>query len=103
VLLYELWEKLEPSPLLTLNRAIALSESKGPAEALALLTALTPPSWLSRYYLWDATLSELSRRAGHFDDAIRWGRAAMAGAPTTAERAIFARRVVRAEAHDQAR
>jgi RNA polymerase sigma factor (sigma-70 family) len=103
VMLYELWETLEPSPLVTLNRAIALAEWKGPERGLELLAQMTPPSWLVRYYLWDATFAELSRRAGRFEAAIRLGKAAMASAPTAAERAIFARRVERAEAQDRGR
>jgi RNA polymerase sigma factor (sigma-70 family) len=101
--LYRLWEELEPSPLLTLNRAIALAEWQGPGAALELLESLTPPAWLVRYYLWDATLSELCRRSGRFEDAIRFGEAAAGAAPSAAERTIFASRVERARAFDRAR
>jgi RNA polymerase sigma factor (sigma-70 family) len=101
VRIYESWEKLSPSPWLTLNRAIALAEWQGPEVALQLLKSLSPPSWLHRYYLWDATLSELSRRAGQFDEAIRFGETAITLAPNSAERALFTERVARARASDR--
>jgi RNA polymerase sigma factor (sigma-70 family) len=100
---YELWEQLQPSPLLTLNRAIALAEWKGAATGLRLLESLTPPPWLVRYYLWDATLAELSRRAGRFEAAVRYGEAAAQYAPSSAERELFLSRVRRAQAGDTTR
>lgn len=101
--LYEGLERIEPSPLYTLNRAIALAEWKGPAEGLALLRALTPPAWLIRYYLWDATLGELARRTGEHAAAVRHLERAVEGAPTRAERSIFAARLARARDGDSGR
>ncbi|MBL8343139.1 MAG: sigma-70 family RNA polymerase sigma factor [Rubrivivax sp.] len=91
--LYETLERFEPSPLHTLNRAIALAQWQGPPAGLALLQALKPPAWLSGYYLWDATLGELERRAGDLDAARRHLRRALDAAPHPAERALIERRL----------
>ncbi len=91
--LYELLERLKPSPLYTLNRAIALSEWRGPEVALEILTTSAPPSWLSGYYLWDATIGEMLRRCGYFDRAQVHLTRALEAAPTNAEKSIFARRL----------
>jgi predicted RNA polymerase sigma factor len=50
--LYAMLEQVAPSPLHTLNRAVAVAEWQGPLAGLALLEALTPPGWLSGTYLW---------------------------------------------------
>jgi hypothetical protein len=61
--LYAMLERIDPSPLHTLNRAIAIAESQGPAAGLALLQAIAPPPWLAGSYLWDAVMGDLHRRA----------------------------------------
>lgn len=94
VALYEMLERIEPSPLYVLNRAIALAEWQGPEAGLAVLQALQPPGWLARYYLWDATLGELERRAGHFDAATAHLQRALAQAPHPAERDLIERRLL---------
>lgn len=93
VRLYEVLERIAPSPLNVLNRAIALAEWQGPAVGLAELEALQPPSWLLGYYLWDATLGELHRRCGTHARAIEHTQRALAAAPTNAEKALLARRL----------
>lgn len=93
VSLYETLERLAPSPIHTLNRAIAVAEADGPEAGLAILHALKPASWLLGYYLWDATLGELSRRAGHMDRAVRHLARALEAAPTDAEKALLRRRL----------
>ena len=47
-------ERIDPSPIHTMNRAVALAECQGPEAGIALLKRLTPPSWLAGSYLWDA-------------------------------------------------
>jgi RNA polymerase sigma-70 factor (ECF subfamily) len=101
--IYELVERIEPSPLYTLNRAIALSEWKGPRAGLDLLREHAPPSWLSGYYLWDGTIGELLRRAGDFDAAFAYLERAISACPTAAERRLFERRLAWARAKVAAR
>jgi RNA polymerase sigma-70 factor (ECF subfamily) len=91
--LYEVLERLAPSPLNVLNSAIALAEWKGPQAGLAALEAIDAPSWLLGYYLWDATLGELYRRCGNRDRALAHTRRALAAAPTNAEKALLERRM----------
>ena len=88
--LYTMLDGVAPSPLHTLNRAIAVAEWQGPEAALAELDAMQPPGWLDRSYLWDAVLADLCRRAGRpFEEHQR---RALAGAPTEAVRALLRRR-----------
>ena len=91
--LYELLERQEPSPLHILNRAIAVAHLHGPAPALAILHALKPPGWLLGYYLWDAVLGELERRAGNRERARRHLTRALEAAPTDAEKSLLRRRL----------
>jgi RNA polymerase sigma-70 factor (ECF subfamily) len=90
---YEVLERIAPSPLNVLNRAIALAEWKGPDAALAALEAIEVPSWLLGYYLWDATLGELHRRRGDRERALVHTKRALAAAPTNPEKALLERRL----------
>jgi RNA polymerase sigma factor (sigma-70 family) len=101
--LYEALERREPSPLYTLNRAIALSEWQGPQAGLALLNSVKPPAWLFGYYLWDATHGELLRRSGCFPEAIARLELAVQTAPTLPEKRLFERKLARARAADSSR
>jgi RNA polymerase sigma factor (sigma-70 family) len=92
VRLYTVLERIAPSPLNLLNRAIALAEWKGPDAGLDALAALEVPSWLQGYYLWDATLGELYRRRGDRERALAHTERALASAPTNPEKALLARR-----------
>lgn len=91
--LYEMLDSVSPSPINTLNRAIAIAEWQGPEAGLALLEALKPPPWLLGYYLWDATLGELYRRSGDRERATAHLTRALAAAPTNAEKALLRRRL----------
>jgi RNA polymerase sigma-70 factor (ECF subfamily) len=93
VRLYDVLERIAPSPLNVLNRAIALAEWQGPAAGLAAIEALDAPSWLRDYYLWDAALGELCRRCGDRDRALWHTRRALAAAPTNPEKALLERRL----------
>jgi RNA polymerase sigma-70 factor (ECF subfamily) len=62
---YALLERLSPSAIHTLNRAVAVAEWRGPAEGLAVLEGREPPSWLAGSYSWAAVLADLHRRCGH--------------------------------------
>lgn len=94
---YALLERLAPSAIHTLNRAVAVAEQQGPLEGLAVLDGLEPPSWLSGSHLWAAVLADLHRRCGHEDAARRYRDAAEASAPTPALKELLRRRL-RAEA-----
>ena len=80
--LYAMLQRIDPSPLHTLNRAVAVAEWKGPDVALKLLEGLVPPSWLEDHYLWAAVLADLHRRAGHLEQADQYREQALIAAPT---------------------
>jgi predicted RNA polymerase sigma factor len=90
---YALLERLAPSALHTLNRALATAELHGPAEGLAVLDKLEPPSWLVGSYLWSAVLADLHRRCGLRDLAQQYRDTALAAAPSPAVRDALARRI----------
>jgi RNA polymerase sigma-70 factor (ECF subfamily) len=90
---YDLLARLAPSPIHTLNRAVAMAEWQGPARALAELEGLEPPIWLAGSHLWAAVLADLHGRCGHGDLARRYREAALAAAPSEAVRAALGRRL----------
>ncbi|MEQ1736456.1 MAG: sigma-70 family RNA polymerase sigma factor [Rhodoglobus sp.] len=90
---YALLERVAPSPLHTLNRALAMAEWRGPADGLAVIEGLDPPSWLIGSYLWSAVLSDLHRRCGHVALAARYRSVALATAPSDAVRVALERRL----------
>ena len=91
--LYAMLERIAPSPLHTLNRAVALAEWRGPEAGIALLRDLVPPPWLAGSYLWEAILSDLHRRAGNAELAANHRERALALAPTAAQRDLLRRRL----------
>jgi RNA polymerase sigma factor (sigma-70 family) len=91
--LYALLERDSPSPLHTLNRAIAVAEWRGVDAALAVLDGMVPPAWLARSYLWDSVLADLYRRAGQLEAFERHRDRALAAAPSDAMRELLRRRL----------
>ena len=82
VALYDQLLAVSPTPVVALNRAIAIGEVKGPAAALALVDALD----LDNYHPFHATRADLLRRLGRHDEAAAAYERAAAMAPTDAER-----------------
>jgi RNA polymerase sigma factor (sigma-70 family) len=91
--LYAMLDQIAPSPLNAMNRAVAIAECEGPEAGLTFLKAIEPPPWLLGYYLWDAVLGELHRRAGHDEEARCYMERALASAPTDAEQELLRRRL----------
>jgi RNA polymerase sigma-70 factor, ECF subfamily len=82
VALYDQLLALAPTPVVALNRAVAIGEVDGPSAALALVDELD----LDRYHPFHATRADLLRRLGRDEEAATaYGRAAEL-APTEAER-----------------
>lgn len=69
VRLYDALCRYYPSPVLTLNRAVAVAMHDSPATGLRLLDELSHHPQLSRYYLLYAAQADLLRRQGHADAA----------------------------------
>ncbi len=82
VALYDQLLAVAPTPVVALNRAIAISEVQGPAAALALVDELD----LDNYHPFHATRADLLRRLGRNGEAVAAYERAAALAPTDAER-----------------
>jgi RNA polymerase sigma-70 factor (ECF subfamily) len=87
--LYTLVARVSPSPVVELNRAVAVAEVDGPAAALALVDTLDLPG----YHLLPATRADLLRRLNRPTEAKAAYEEALALAPTEAERRFLTRRV----------
>ena len=98
---YALLERVAPSPLHLLNRAVATAELHGPAQGLALLEGIDPPTWLSGSYMWSAVLADLHRRAGNDAVAESYRRTALETAPSASIREVLTRRLARAGARSR--
>jgi len=86
--LYDQLLALSPTPVVALNRAVAVAEIDGPAAALAAVDALD----LDRYHLFHATRADLLRRLGRHRDAAAAYDAALALAGNAAERRFLEQR-----------
>ena len=84
--LYDQLLAVAPSPVVALNRAVAVAELDGPAAALALVEAIGRSS-LRRYYLFHAVRADFLRRLGRRDEASAAYEAALALSVNAAERA----------------
>ncbi|MDX5363611.1 MAG: RNA polymerase sigma factor [Pseudazoarcus pumilus] len=74
--LYDVLLRVEPSPVIELNRAVALAMRDGPQAGLLLVDALLECGELADYALAHAARGELCGRLGRHDDALAaWGRA----------------------------
>lgn len=93
--LYAMLERMDPSPIHLLNRAVAVAEAQGATAGLEVLEDVVPPSWLDGHYLWDAVLADLHHRAGHVAAADRHRAQALAASPSTAVQRLLRRRLTR--------
>ena len=91
--LYDQLVRLDPSPIVALNRAVAIAELDGPAVGLAEVDRLVVAApVLSSYHAFHATRADLLRRLGRSADAREAYDAALAVCDNTAERAYLTRR-----------
>ncbi|CAM3831948.1 RNA polymerase sigma factor [Tsukamurella ocularis] len=88
VALYDLLRTIDPSPIVALNRAIAVAELDGPEVALALVDPLP----LDGYHPWHATRAHLLRKLGRTAEARAQYDAALAATANAAERAYLTRK-----------
>jgi predicted RNA polymerase sigma factor len=89
VLLYERLERMTGSPVVTLNRAVAIAEAGRPEQALAIVDALD----LGDYRYLPSTRAELLRRLGRPTEARAAFELALRLSTTDAERKLLARRL----------
>jgi RNA polymerase sigma-70 factor, ECF subfamily len=86
--LYDQLYSLQPTPVVALNRAVALAEVEGPAAALAVLDRLD----LRTFYLFHAIRADLLQRIGRRDAAADAYDRAIARSENTKERELLLRR-----------
>ena len=90
--LYRALGKMTGSPLVELNRAVAVAMADGPEAGLTIVDALDAGGALASYHLLPATRADLLRRLGRNEEAAAAYRAAAALATTDAERRYLNRR-----------
>ncbi len=88
---YDALERLQPSAIVSLNRAVAVAMAHGPLEGLALVDELQ--SELDAYHLFHAARGDLLRRAGSRPDAARAYRRALELVANDSERRYLTRRL----------
>ncbi|GAP96606.1 RNA polymerase sigma factor [Leptolyngbya sp. NIES-2104] len=91
VQLYAVMERLYPSPIVSLNRAVAISMANSPEAAIVLIDRLAPE--LDSYHLLHATRADLLRRIGAFQEATQSYRRALERVTNDSERRFLERRL----------
>ena len=88
VQLYDLLERVQPSPVVSLNRAVAVAMADGPKPALELVEALAATNDLENYHLLHAARADLLRRLGFWMKPPRAMRGPWNWSPTKASAAF---------------
>ncbi len=91
--LYDALLVLAPSPVIALNRAVALSQVNGPVAALAALDAIPRRPSLDQYHLYHAVKGQLLADTGRKAEAAAALQRALDLAPQPAERALLAQKL----------
>ncbi|MFN3566829.1 MAG: RNA polymerase sigma factor [Burkholderiaceae bacterium] len=91
--LYDVLARVEPSPIVALNRAVAVAMRDGPAAGLALVDAILARGELTDYHLAHSARAEFCRRLGRVADARGAYERALALAKTEPERRFLRRRL----------
>jgi RNA polymerase sigma-70 factor (ECF subfamily) len=85
--------KMNPSPVIKLNRAVAIAMAEGPIRGLTLLEQLGSEGDLNDYYLFHAAWADLLRRAGWLQEAADAYTRALDLAQNQVERSFLRRRL----------
>jgi RNA polymerase sigma-70 factor, ECF subfamily len=93
VRLYDLLEGMHPSPIVSLNKAVAVAMADGPGPALVIVDALAESGDLDGYHLLHAARADLLRRLGSKAEAARSYERALALVTNDSERRFLARRL----------
>ena len=91
--LYGALARLQPSPVVRLNGAVAIGMAEGPGRGLALIEELGKSGELDRYHLFHAARADMLRRLGSFEAAADAYRRALALMANGVERAYLERRL----------
>ena len=91
--LYDLLQGLQPSPIVSLNRAVAVAMVDGPKAALLLIDELAASGDLDGYHLLHAARADMLRRTGSSAEAAKSYKRALALATNESERRFLERRL----------
>ena len=91
--LYRLLERVEPSPIVELNRAVAVAMRDGPPAGLALIDAILARGDLTDYHLAHSARADLCRRLGRTEEARASYRTALSLVRQEPERRFLERRL----------
>ena len=90
--MYGVLERIQPSPVVRLNRAVAVAMATVPEQGLALLDDLAGEGVLAGYHLYHAARADLLRRLGRAAEAAEAYRDALARCENDVERRYLERR-----------
>jgi RNA polymerase sigma-70 factor (ECF subfamily) len=93
VRLYDRLERLTPSPIISLNRAVAIAMTEGPEAALVLIDSLEAAGELEDYHLFHAARADLLRRLGAAAEAAKSYEQALLLVTNESERRFLERRL----------
>ena len=93
VKLYDLLAQVMPSPIVSLNRAVAIAMAQGPKPALELIDELAATGELEDYHLLHAARADMLRRLGDNEEAAESYEAALNLATNDSERRFLERRL----------
>jgi len=91
--LYAELMRIMPSPVVELNRAVAVAMADGPLRALALLERMEDRETLAKYYPYHVARADFLRRAGRFEEAREAYRRALELCQNRAELSFLHRRL----------
>jgi RNA polymerase sigma-70 factor (ECF subfamily) len=91
--LYDVLERMQPSPIVSLNRAVAVAMVEGPRAALVLIDALDAEGDLDNYHLLHSARADFLRRAGSSEEAGKSYARALALVTNPSERLFLERRL----------
>jgi RNA polymerase sigma-70 factor (ECF subfamily) len=93
VALYELLETVQPSPIVSLNRAVAVAMADGPPAGLAIIDQLAATGELDGYHLLHAARADLLRRIGQMNEAAQSYERALELATNESEKRFLRKRL----------
>lgn len=102
VLLYDILGEVDPSPIVSLNRAVAVAMAQGPSAGLALVDSLAASHHLENYHLLHAAKADLLRRLGDTAAAGKSYRRALELVSNESERRYLERRLESVETAEKA-
>jgi RNA polymerase sigma-70 factor (ECF subfamily) len=91
--LYDVLERMQPSPIVSLNRAVAVAMAHGPRPALAIMDRLAAEGGLDKYHLLHSARADLLRRSGFSAEAADAYARALALVSNNSERRFLERRL----------